>query len=69
MTVEEVKAEVKLLDLDNIKIYPCTRSKREDFYSMWSRFGPEAARTAMIPQIWEGKFPRPSQFFEVPLGI
>lgn len=68
MTVEEVKAEVQLLNLDNIKKYECTRSKREDFYSMWSRFGPEAARTAFIPQIWRGEFPRPSEFFGISLN-
>ena len=63
MTVEEVKAEVQLLDLNNIKKYPCSRSKMDDFYSMWQRFGPDAARTIMIPSIWEGKFPRPSEVF------
>ena len=65
MTVEEVKAEVQLLDLNNIKKYPCSRSKMDDFYSMWQRFGPEAARTIMIPPIWESKLPRPSEVFGV----
>ena len=69
MTVEEVKAEVQLLDLDNIKKYDCTRSKRDDFYSMWGRFGPDAARTAMIPYIWDGRFPRPSEYFGIKLEI
>lgn len=63
MTVEEVKAEVQLLTLDNIRKFPCSRSKTEDFYTMWQRFGPEAARTAMIPVIWDGTCPRPSEFF------
>lgn len=63
MTVEEVKAEVQLLNLNNIRKFPCGRSKSEDFYTMWQRFGPEAARTIMIPPIWEGTSPRPSEFF------
>ena len=65
MTVEEVKAEVQLLNLENIRKYPCSRSKMDDFYSMWSRFGPDAARTIMIPSIWEGQTPPPSEVFDV----
>ena len=63
MTVQEVKAEVQLLNLENIRNFPCTRSTCEDFYTMWQRFGPEAARTIMIPPIWEGDSPRPSEYF------
>ena len=63
MTVEEVKAEVLLLNLDNIRKFPCSRSRTEDFYTMWQRFGPDAARTIMIPSIWDGTCPRPSEFF------
>jgi hypothetical protein len=63
MTVQEVKAEVQLLNLNNIRKFPCSRSKVEDFYTMWQRFGPEAARTIMIPPIWEGDSPRPSEYF------
>ena len=48
MTVEQVKAEVQLLTLDNIRSFPCGRSKTEDFYTMWQRFGPQAARDIMI---------------------
>ena len=64
MTVEEVKAEVQLLNLNNIKKYPCSRSTVDEFYSMWQRFGPESARTIMIPLIWEGETPRPSEYFD-----
>lgn len=63
MTVAEVQQEVQLLNLENIRKFPCSRSKVEDFYTMWSRFGPEAARTIMIPSIWDGSSPRPSEFF------
>ena len=63
MTVEDVQKEVLLLNLENIRSYPCSRSKIEDFYTMWSRFGPDAARTIMIPPIWEGTYPLPSKFF------
>ena len=68
MTVEEVKAEVQLLDLNNIRKYPCSRSKMDDFYSMWQRFGPDAARTAMIPYLWDGRYPRPSEYFDLKLN-
>ena len=62
MTVEQVKAEVLLLNLNNIRKFPVTRTVQEDFYTMWQRFGPQSARDIMIPQIWEGKCPVPSEF-------
>ena len=64
MSVEEVQAEVLLLNTENIRKYPCSRSKTEDFYSMWQRFGPTAARTIMIPTIYYGESPRPSEVFQ-----
>ena len=67
MTVQEVKAEVTLLTLENIKRFDCTPSVCDQFYSMWGRFGPQAARTAMIPYVWHGKVPRPSAYFGLEL--
>ena len=61
MTVEEVKAEVQLLTIENIRHFPCGVSLKDDFYSMHNRFGAEAARTIMIPAIWNGVIPRPSE--------
>lgn len=69
MTVEEVKAEVLLLDLYNIRKYDCSPSLTDQFYSMWQRFGPQAARTAMIPYIWNNKTPRPSEYFGLELNV
>lgn len=63
MTVEQVKAEVQLLNLENIRKFPCGRSKTEDFYTMWQRFGPQAARDIMIPAIWNNECPVPSEYF------
>lgn len=63
MTVEEVKQEVMLLDLDNIRHFPIDDGKRMDFYSLWNRFGPQAGRDIMIPLVWYGYCPRPSTFF------
>lgn len=63
MTVQEVQDEVKALTIENIRNFPCSRSRREDFHSMWSRFGPDAARTIMIPPVWYGVCPRPSEVF------
>ena len=63
ITPEQVQQEVLLLSLENIKKFPCTTSLKDQFYSMWQRFGPQAARTAMIPYVWQGKVSLPSEFF------
>ena len=65
MTVEEVQKEVLLLTVENIKKYPIPRSLREDFYNMWQRFGPQAARTFMIPPLWNNEIVKPSEVFGV----
>ena len=59
--VEKLQQELQLLTLENIKNYPEYKSKQDDFYSMWQRFGPDAARTILIPYIWDGRLPRPSE--------
>jgi len=64
MTVEEVKQEVMLFTLENIRHYPCTLSVRDDFYSLWNRFGADAARCIMIPPLFRGEVPKPSEFFK-----
>ena len=56
-TVEELKEEISVLTLENIKQYPGLKCKWDDFYEMWLRFGPEAARTILIPAIWTGQVP------------
>ena len=63
MTPAEVKAEVALLTLENIRHYPCSPSQLDDFYSLHNRIGPEAARTVMIPAIYNGTLKRPSEVF------
>jgi len=63
ITIEQVQNEVLILDLNNIKKFPCSLSLRDQFYSMWQRFGPQAARTATIPYVWQGKVPLPSEYF------
>ena len=63
LTVEQVKEEVQLLNLTNIRKYPCSPSLKDQFYSMWQRFGPDAARTATIPYVWQGKIALPSDHF------
>ena len=65
LTVEQVKEEVSLLHVDTIRDYPCTPSNQSSFYELWNRFGPDAARTAMIPYVWQGKIPRPSEFYGI----
>ncbi len=56
-TVEQLKEELSVLTLDNIKRYPGLKPMWNDFYEMWLRSGPEAARTILIPAIWTGKVP------------
>ena len=63
MTVEQVKAEVMLLNVDNIQKFDCCQSKKEDFRNLWLRFGPQAGRDIMIPAIWNGECSLPSEFF------
>ena len=58
-SAEQLVAELSELTLNNIKHYPAYAKKFDDFYSMWLRFGPDAARTILIPYIWEGKLPSP----------
>ena len=63
MTVGQVKEEVMILNLGNIKKFPCRRSRQEDFYILWQKFGPQAARDYMIPSIWNKEVPLPSDVF------
>ena len=61
MTVEELQEELQLLTLENIRKYPEYKSRWDDFYSMWQQHGPDAARTNLIPYIWDWRLPRPSE--------
>ena len=65
LTVEQVKEEVTYLTVDKIRHFPCTPSNRDAFYELWNRFGSDAARTAMIPYVWEGKVPLPSEYYGI----
>lgn len=56
-TAEQLQEELRVLTLENIKRYPGFKSRWDDFYEVWLRFGPEAARTLLIPYIWQGKLP------------
>ena len=58
-TVDELKEELSVLTIENIKSYLPYKLRWDDFYSMWLRFGPDAARTILIPYIWQGKLPSP----------
>ena len=60
-SVSDLQEELKAITIENIKKYPPYRTKWDDFYSMWQRFGPESARTILIPYIWDGRFPAPSE--------
>ena len=64
-TVEDLKEELSVLTLENIKRYKGLKPKWDDFYEVWLRFGPEAARTVLIPAIWSGKLPSPKEAYRV----
>ena len=64
MTVDEVKSEVELLTLENIRKFPCTNVQKEDFYTLCNKFGIAAARLIMIPPIFKEEIMRPSEFFK-----
>ena len=63
MSVQEVKDEVQLLNLENIRHFPISQSKRDDFYNLWTRYGPSAGRDILIPLVWYGECVRPSEYF------
>lgn len=63
MTVEQLKEEAALLNITNIRTYPASRSIREDYYGVWNKFGPQAAAFYIMPFIWKGIIPTPSDVF------
>jgi len=63
MSVQDVKDEVLLFNLENIRHFPISESKRMDFYSLWNKFGPQAGRDILIPMVYYGYIPRPSEYF------
>ena len=58
---EELQTELLVVTLENVKSYKEYKYNWDDFYSMWLRFGPEAARTVLIPFIWDGRIPSPRE--------
>ena len=60
-SVEQLKEELSHITLENVKQYKEYKLRWDDFYSMWLRFGPESARTIMIPYIWRGDIPSPKE--------
>mgnify|MGYP000297423536 CR=1 FL=1 len=60
-TVDSLIEELSVITLENIKQYTEYHPQWDDFYSMWLRFGPEAARTIMITPVWDGTIPSPKE--------
>ena len=58
---EELQTELSVITLENVKTYKAYKNNWDDFYSMWLRFGPDAARTILIPYIWDGRIPSPKE--------
>jgi hypothetical protein len=64
MSPKQAQEEVTLLTPENIRFMPIDEGKIDDFRSMWNKFGPDAARTVMIPDIFYGKCPLPSEVLD-----
>ena len=60
-SVEQLKEELSHITLENVKQYKEYKLRWDDFYSMWLRFGPDSARTILIPYIWRGDYPSPKE--------
>ena len=60
-TIEQLQEELSVLTLENIKSYKAYKTRWDDFYSMWLRFGPDAARTIIFPYVWDGRLPSPKE--------
>ena len=60
-SIDELKDELSVVTIENVKSFKAYKAKWDDFYSMWQRFGPDAARTILIPSIWEGRLPSPKE--------
>ena len=58
---EGLQKELSVITLENVKSYKPYKRMWDDFYSMWLRFGPDAARTILIPYIWDGRLPSPME--------
>jgi len=58
---EELQQELSVITLENVKQYKSYKDNWDDFYTMWLVFGPEAARTVLIPFIWDGRIPSPKE--------
>jgi hypothetical protein len=58
---EELQQELSVITLENVKSYKPYKDNWDDFYTMWLVFGPEAARTVLIPFIWDGRIPSPRE--------
>ena len=63
--VEQLREELSDITLENMKQYKEYRPRWDDFYSVWLRFGPDAARTLLIPYIWRGDYPAPREILNV----
>ena len=58
---EELQQELSVITLENVKQYKPYKDNWDDFYTMWLVFGPDAARTVLIPYIWDGRIPSPKE--------
>mgnify|MGYP003136948691 CR=1 FL=1 len=58
---EDLQKELSVITLENVKRYKAYKTRWDDFYSMWLRFGPDSARTVLVPYIWDGRLPSPKE--------
>ena len=61
MSPKQAQEEVTLLTPENIRHMPISEGIVDDFRSMWVKYGPQAARDAIMPKVFYGKIPLPSE--------
>ena len=63
MDVATIQKEISLLNIDNIRKFPCSTVLKEDFYSICNKMGVTAARQLLIASLHNGEIPVPSEYF------
>ena len=63
MDVATIQKEITLLNIDNIRKFPCSTVLKEDFYSICNKMGVTAARQLLIAPLHNGEIPVPSEYF------
>ena len=59
--IDRLYKEANLLNVENIRKFPCSRTIREDYISMSSRFGRQAATDYIVGCLYQEQMTFPSE--------